>query len=317
MVNNSEFNSEFSELPMCIHKDSYLSDIRTYLISINNNVVRPNRKLIINTIERQLDFKKVFSPYHFHEGIEILRISKGSCTVVINDKSYKATENDILVVNPFEAHGIYLDDTKTKFERTCLIFKPSDLFPAKKQSNLPLYNMLSGTCFQNFVSGNEMYSPELCRCIDVITDIANTQSVGWQVAILGQLVTFYSVMIREGLQQQDSSFFPYRLEFMSSVTDFVETHLAEEITTKRIAEHCLYTTEHFCRLFRKCFNRTFKEYLNICRVQRARDIFDSGRCTGIGEVGLLVGFKNANHFCNTFKKSVGMPPSEYISRKEK
>jgi len=308
---------DFSEMPMCIHKDHYINGNRTHLISINNNVVRPNRKLIVSSLEKEIKSENIFSLYHFHEGIEILRITKGNCTVVINETSYGAYENDILIANPFEAHGIYLTDISSEFERSCIIFKPSDLFPAKKKSNLPLYNMLSNAGFVNHISGKNPYTAELCRCIDEIIRSAELRFKGWQAAILGQLVTFYSVMIRENLQIEELSSIPYRLEFMTKVTDYVEENLSGEITTEKVAEYCLYSVEHFCRLFKRCFNRTFKEYLNICRIGRARDIIDNGRITAINEIGTAVGFNNANHFCNTFKKSVGMTPSEYINRKEK
>lgn len=315
--NNEKINDGFREMPMCIYKDNYISGTRTSLLSINNNVVRPNKKLTICSMERRVQKEKVFSPYHFHEGIEILRIIKGSGTVVINDTAFDAKENDIFIVNFFESHGIYLTDTESEFERTCLIFKPSDLFPTKKKSNLPLYSMLSEAVLVNFISGRESFSAELCRCIDEITCASEEGLPGWQAAVLGQLVTFYSIIIRHGLQKNDISSIPYRLEFMSKVADFVEENLTREITTEEIAEHCLYSLGHFCRLFKKCFNRTFKEYLSICRIQRARDIIDSGKVVSIGELATAVGFKNANHFCNTFKKSVGVTPSAYVNGKEK
>ncbi len=317
-IENIIVNSyEFSDMPMCILKDYYIDRTRTHLISVNDNIVLPNNKLTLSFADRNMRAENVFSPYHFHDGIEILRISKGSVTVAIGEKTFLAKKNDILIANPFEAHGIYLADPESEFERSCFIFRPADLFPSKKKSSLPLYDMLLASGFENYISGEEGYSTELCACLDNIIEAASKSNNGWQVAVMGQLVMFYSVMIREGLQKKGSASIPYQLEFMTSVSDFTEENLHREISTKEVADHCLYSVEHFCRLFKKCFNRTFKEYLNICRIQRARDLIDTGRAKNVGEASRLAGFKNANHFCNTFKSIVGTTPSEYLKEKDR
>lgn len=307
---------EFSDMPMCILKDYYADRTRTHLISVNDNIVRPNNKLTLSFADSKVRAENVFSSYHFHDGIEILRISKGVVNVVIGEKIFSAKENDILIANPFEAHGIYLTDPDAEFERSCFIFRPSDLFPSKKKSSLPLYDMLLASGFENYISGEEDYNADLCGCLDRIIEATFKSNNGWQVAVMGQLVMFYSIMIREGLQKEGSTSIPYQLEFMTTVSDFVEENLHKEISTKEVADHCLYSVEHFCRLFKKCFNRTFKEYLNICRIQRARDLIDTGRAKSVGEACILVGFKNGNHFCNTFKSIVGMTPSEYLKERE-
>jgi AraC-like DNA-binding protein len=307
----------FDGIPMCIHKDYYKDQIRTPLICVNNNVVRPNRKLTHCAIRKKSRIENVFSPYHFHEGIEILRILKGKCTVIINETVYEAKQNDVFLINPFESHGIYLDDIMAEFERSCIIFNPSDLFPAKKKSNETLFDMLSGTVFKNYISGNDSCSEELCNCIDNITVLAEQKPKGWQVAVLGQTVMFYSVMLRENKQNDALLSVPYRREFATDVSEYINQNLDDELTTAKVAEHCLYSVEHFCRLFRKCFNRTFKEYLNICRIQRARDLIDVGEVRTVSEASVAVGFNNANHFCNTFKKIVGVTPSQYINKREK
>ena len=301
---------------MCILKDHYVNRTRTHLISVNDNIVRPNNKLTLSFADRNIRAENVFTAYHFHDGIEILRINKGAVSVVIDGKTFAAKENDILIANLFEAHGIYLTDPDTEFERSCFIFRPYDLFPSKKKSSLPLYDMLLSSSFENYISSDEDYSAELCDCFDRIIEATSKRNNGWQVAVMAQLVIFYSIMIREGLQKDGTAPIPYQLDFMTAVSDFIEENLHKKLSTKEVADHCLYSVEHFCRLFKKCFNRTFKEYLNICRIQRARNLFDTGCATSVGEACSLVGFKNANHFCNTFKSIVGITPSEYLKERE-
>ena len=100
---------------------------------------------------------------------------------------------------------------------------------------------------------------------------------------------------------------------MTKVSDYVESNLDQDISTSQIALACQYSTEHFCRLFKKCFGTTFKDYLNIYRIQRAKNHIDCKKFTTLAEVSSRYGFNNQNHFSHMFKKYVGMLPSEYIS----
>jgi AraC-like DNA-binding protein len=103
---------------------------------------------------------------------------------------------------------------------------------------------------------------------------------------------------------------------MLKVSTYIEQNLDQDIATTDVATFCQYSTEHFCRLFKKCFNKTFKSYLNIYRICRAKELIDSGKITTIAALSTTVGFNNQNHFGHMFKKYVGILPSEYISRQK-
>ena len=297
---------DFSIMPVCIFKDTYSNHIRTPDIEINN-IIRPNKKHMVNCVNQ---FE--FSQYHFHEGIEILKIDKGRANVYINDKQYEVEENDILIVNPFEFHGIYLPDEDADFSRTCLVFQPTDLFPSEQKDKKIFFENLRNLRFLNFVSHNESFSHELCQCVDGITELTKQHGADWPIAVFSKLVMFYSIIVRENYQKSETDCVPYQYELMSKVTNFIDTNIHRDITTEEVATYCLYSVEHFCRLFKKCFNRTFKDYLNMCRIQKAREIIDKGNSTNLSDVWLAVGFNNANHFTNTFKKYLGCSPSQYI-----
>jgi two-component system response regulator YesN len=72
----------------------------------------------------------------------------------------------------------------------------------------------------------------------------------------------------------------------------------------------------FCRLFKKCFNQTFKEYLNAFRVQKAKAFIDLGSSATLAAVSSKFGFTNQNHFSRMFKKHIGVLPSEYMNQKK-
>jgi AraC-like DNA-binding protein len=127
---------------------------------------------------------------------------------------------------------------------------------------------------------------------------------------------FYAIVIRENYQKEAKAFIPYQYEFMTNVSLFIDQNLDRQIATEEIALYFGYSTEHFCRLFKKCFNRPFKEYLNICRIEKAKEMMDDENIGTLTEIGKAVGFSNANHFSNIFKKCIGISPSSYLKQKK-
>ncbi len=104
---------------------------------------------------------------------------------------------------------------------------------------------------------------------------------------------------------------------MSNISAFIDLNFSRQITTEEISLYFGYSTEHFCRLFKKCFNRTVKEYLNICRIEKAKEMMDDEKGGGLAEIWKAVGFSSANHFSNTFKNRIGMSPSSYLKQKQR
>lgn len=302
-------------MPMCILKDDYTNGKRTSLIAVNN-VISPNRKHMISSMSCIFSNDYPFSPYHFHEGIEVLRINRGRAHVIINDKNYAVAENDILIVNPFENHGIYLSDKNADITRECIIFQPTDIFPTEKENNKLLFDELRNMRFCNLIPHTEPCNKELCACIDNIISLSEKRSTEWAIAALGNLFMFYAILVRENFQTEGKTFIPYQYEFMTNVSVFIDQNLSRQITTEELSLYFGYSTEHFCRLFKKCFNRPFKEYLNICRIEKAKEMMDDENRGTLTEIWKAVGFSNANHFSNTFKKRIGISPSSYLKQKK-
>jgi AraC-like DNA-binding protein len=246
----------------------------------------------------------------YTKGDGVTTLDSCEVTVVIDGKTFAAKENDILIANPLEAHGIYLTDPEAEFERSCFIFRPSDLFPSKKNSSLPLYDMLLSSSFKNYISSDEDYSAELCGCFDRIIEATSKRNNGWQVAVMAQLVIFYSVMIREGLQKDGTASIPYQLDFMTSVSDFIEENLHKKLSTKEVSDHFLYSVEHFCRLFKNNFGCNFQDYLSRYRIEKAKTMLKNSDLT-VSEISESVGFNSFSYFTKCFREYTSLTPSQY------
>lgn len=296
-------------LPMCILCDSMKGGRRINRFAHNNELFRPNSKPLARTTGDGLG-SYTFTAYHYHEGLEILRITEGKCHAVINNRSYTATAGDILIVNPFEAHAIYLSDGREPFSRDCISFLPDKLFPEGS-----VFEIMRNAAFKNMLHADE--SADISQAIEKIISASKRCEVGWTLSVLSGIIELYSAATRLTLCTYENTEEPSRMEFVTRVSSYIDANLAYNISTADAAAFCQYTPEHFCRLFKRSFGTTFLDYLNVYRVERAKEYVDRGNFSTVSELGAKFGFLSQNHFGNTFKKHIGILPSVYIKEKRK
>ncbi len=275
-------------------------------------VYRPIARTMLKSVTDILGAEYVFSGYHYHEGIEIFRIRSGSAKVVINNRPLTVEKDDVLIINAFEAHGTYLSDAGVEFSRSCVMFHPYHIFPAES-GNDRFFADLKSVCFENKIPASHPAAAALRESVDRITSLFEAQPSGWTVAVFAELMRIYSIAVSGGLCRAQIGNTSYMFDFMTRVSAYIEDHLDEDISTTDIAAYFQYSTEHFCRLFKKCFDKTFKDYLNIYRIQKSKDFIELGNFNTIAEIASKCGFNNQNHFSHMFKKYVGVLPSDYIN----
>ncbi|WP_147534674.1 helix-turn-helix domain-containing protein [Bacillus marasmi] len=97
--------------------------------------------------------------------------------------------------------------------------------------------------------------------------------------------------------------------------DYISNHFADEITCTKVAAHINFSPTYFSRLFKKETGRSYVEYVSFVRLQRAIALIRHSDST-LEQIAEELGFNTPNYFSNTFKKYVGLTPSEYRATKE-
>lgn len=90
---------------------------------------------------------------------------------------------------------------------------------------------------------------------------------------------------------------------------YVESHYAEPIDIRTVADMANLTVPAFSRYFKRMTHLTFTDFVNEYRVSQAQRLLHSART--ISDVGATVGFSNLSHFNKTFRESTGQTPSAY------
>jgi len=108
-----------------------------------------------------------------------------------------------------------------------------------------------------------------------------------------------------GLKKGDKS--KYVMEAMA----YIDSHYNDpDISVGSVAAHLGISEGHLSHTFKKETDYTFLRYLTYCRIHKAMELLRDCRIR-VYEVAELVGYSDITYFSATFKKTVGITPSEY------
>jgi len=94
------------------------------------------------------------------------------------------------------------------------------------------------------------------------------------------------------------------------VAEYVEEHVAHDISLATLAELARLSPFHFARAFRQSFGMPPHRYHTSRRMERAKTLLASPSLS-VTEIGREVGFSETSSFSRVFRKATGSTPSAY------
>lgn len=95
------------------------------------------------------------------------------------------------------------------------------------------------------------------------------------------------------------------------IRDYIGTHYMDDrLSIKDISEHVHLSTSYICTIFKTETGQTLNQYITEYRIEKAKQLLADPR-NKISEISAKVGYADGNYFGKSFKKAVGLSPSEY------
>ncbi len=98
--------------------------------------------------------------------------------------------------------------------------------------------------------------------------------------------------------------------YVAQAVRYMEVHYAEDITLASLSAHLGLSESHLSHLFKDETGQSPGNYLLQIRLREAMEMLKDCR-NRVSEVAERTGFRDIAYFSSTFKKNVGMSPSEY------
>lgn len=117
--------------------------------------------------------------------------------------------------------------------------------------------------------------------------------------------TLFEISERLFLKKQSKS-----RRLIEPIEQYIQVHLAEELTLREIANKFSYSANHMGYLFKEQTGESFNEYLVRNRMEKARSLLQEPTLK-IYEVADQVGYKSLAYFSRLFREHYGITPGDY------
>lgn len=97
---------------------------------------------------------------------------------------------------------------------------------------------------------------------------------------------------------------------LERVLAYIEANLARPISRQELARQAAFAPSYFSALFREATGVTIPEYINLRRVNRAKELLRQPD-TRVSAVCYAVGFRDLSNFNRVFKRVTGCTPREF------
>ena len=235
--------------------------------------------------------KGTMPKHHYHDLFEIYLLERGECKYFIDEESYDVKEGDLILIPAGTIH-------KTLYEvpeyTRRLIYCPAHFIPTKIVDSLPsiLYHYRA---------------PELRQDItDIFDTVEREQEKNDQFSmdiIQNQIhMLFYLIIRNKPARSQKGNM------YVSEAISFIKDNYDRDIRLPDIAELYSVSPEHLSRVFKKETGFTFREYLNMIRLQKAETMLKNEPKATVSDIAFRCGFNDSNYFSDKFKKAYGYSP---------
>lgn len=249
---------------------------------------------------------------HWHENFEIICILEGQARFHIGNEIIEVTSQDFMMVRPNQSHyGYSINNMQVK--AFALVFHSSLLLD---HNNLELMKMI-----RPYFSNEYTIPIKVCKDHERSIHFKILQNVqeelmkkekGYLINVKSLMTIFFVHLTRYNVpvlnKGKEATLEKLKKERLENLFIYIENNYHHKITVDDASKIVGVTPHYFCKLFKKITGRTFIQYLNLYRINKAEEVIEKTD-RPITEIAFDFGFCNINYFDQVFKQYKGYMPS--------
>jgi len=276
-------------------------------------VVKKDESFFIGVFQDNLEK----SSWHYHNNYEISFITEGSGKRIVGDSIEEFQPGDLAFIGPNLPH-VWIADKETRIpskrtlEMVFLQFTSNILSP--QLLILPEFSHVKSALDMS-ERGIQIVGQTLNEVSEIMLQLPYLKSFDRMLHffrlmdIIGKSETNVQLASKEYLKIR----FTTGNKRIASIHEYLMNNYREEVDLKKLAALVNMAEGSLCRFFKMNTGLTVFEYLNKIKTEFACKLLMDPDLN-IMEICFDSGFNNLSHFNKQFKKTTGVPPSEYRKR---
>lgn len=180
------------------------------------------------------------------------------------------------------------------------------LYMELKQGNTLLPSWVKDLYYKLFIAIEDVYVTLL------ITQKEGASTI-WDIISESQILDELHALLMKKLEELIDAIVNRQPEnpIIFMMKDFIhKNYYKDSLSVKDISEYVHLSTAYSCTFFKNETNQTLNQYLTDYRIEKAKQLLTDPR-NKISDISSKVGYTDGNYLAKSFKKSVGLSPSEY------
>lgn len=136
----------------------------------------------------------------------------------------------------------------------------------------------------------------------------------YRLTTIGQLIDWLQHLVLGLSSVFEEKKKDYSNMIIHNAKRYIAEHIHEKLSQNEVAAVFGISPQYLSALFKKHAHINFTEYVTSVKMEKAKHLLSSGDYK-IYEVADLLGYENAFYFSTVFKKSIGLSPRDYITKK--
>lgn len=226
-------------------------------------------------------------PVHIHHCFELICVTAGEMMVMLDDKEYRLTAGQALVVFPNRMHSIHTPDAS------------NDIIVIFSRELVGDYVRLVG----KKVPTDSLFTPshhlfELTESLATDADIISVK--GLLYSLCGEF--------HKNAEYVDSNLSSSSLLYR--MFKFIEQNYGGDCSLSALARELGYEYTYMSRYFKRCVGISYNDYVNEYRIGRVC-YYLAGSDKTVLDISDECGFNSLRSLNRNFKNRLGMTPTEY------
>lgn len=249
---------------------------------------------------------------HWHEEIEIIRITKGTMLFYVNGHKYLLAEGDGLIVNSKQLHyGCSVDGMDCDFY--CIAVHPDLYNPDSDVYKKYVEKIIHNDVIEGIYLDKNMPDEErILQSIDRLAQLYIGDLPGNELLCHAALyhIWFYFYKILSGKYDLSIANIDNNLILQRQMTNFIYKHYSEAVTLADIAAAGNVCRNKCCQLFKHYAQQSPINFLNNYRLKKSCELLKSTDLS-ITEVAAACGFNHLSYFEKLFYRQYAQTPRQY------
>lgn len=240
-------------------------------------------------------------PLHYHSVLEWVYVYEGTMEIEVNHQKYHLFAGDFISIG---SHHIHSFDSKKQQVKYRLIHM--DLSAVRTFGLIPYF------LTRTIKLKDDGSILNLLNKIDHHFVATNSETAIGLVSKGYELLEIITEQY-EFTEDIDQKEIIKEQMFIKKMNAYVYEHFDQGLTLDQVSHAVGYSSHYFSRKFSDYMGMSFKRYLLILQVGRAKDILQTTEAK-ITTIAYDSGFKSMVSFNRAFKEIVGMTPSQFRSK---